>query len=100
MVPKSKLVVEWSYRGHLGKGDVIYEIIKSDDTTDIRLTNKVTEDFDDNIPWFRRESAENGWNYIIKDKLVNLLGEQTALTLRSIHNLIIRLQLRPTLTTL
>ena len=50
VIPKSKLVVEWSYRGHLGKGDVIYEIIKSDDTTDIRLTNKVTEDFDDNIP--------------------------------------------------
>lgn len=75
VVHKKRLVVEWSYIGHAGKADVIYEIIRSDDTKEVKLTNKVTEDFDDSIPEFRRESAEDGWTFLIENRLATLLGK-------------------------
>ena len=68
--PKSKITVEWSYEGYAGRGDVIYQIIDRPDKARLfRLTNTVLEDFDDSIPEFKRQSAEAGWNYLIRHRL-------------------------------
>jgi hypothetical protein len=37
---------------------------------------KVTEDFSDTIPEFKRESCLEVWNYIIKSNLVNYFNKE------------------------
>ncbi len=74
VIKKEKIVVEWSYTGYEGKGDVSYEIIKDRLHNIIRVTNTVTQDFDNNIPEFKRESAVNGWKYFVQDRLVKYLS--------------------------
>jgi len=42
----------------------------------LTLTTQITEDFDDSIPEFKRESCIGGWNYFLKERLFNYLKQK------------------------
>jgi len=73
VIPFQKLVCNWKYQDLEGESYVTFQLLEEDSKTKLILTTKVVADFDDAIPEFRRESCQGGWNYFIKDSLVNFL---------------------------
>ncbi len=77
-VPPKKITYHWSYSEFEGEGLVTFELFDDGEKSSLRLTNVGLETFPDDIPEFSRESAENGWDYFIKQNLKKYL--ETSLT--------------------
>ena len=75
VIPFQKIVYNWTFKDCLGSSDVYFELFEQDSKTLLRVTNKVVEDFDANIPEFRHESCQGGWNYFIKERLTSYLKQ-------------------------
>ena len=76
-VETGKLIeYNWNYTGYTGDAIVIFEVIPVNGSTMLRLTNIVTEDFQESIPEFKRESCIGGWNYFIKQRLKEYLDAE------------------------
>lgn len=73
VVPFRKISYKWQYKGYQGDSIVSFDLTPNDDSTLIKLTATVLEDFPDDIPEFKRESCVGGWEYFIKDRLKNYL---------------------------
>jgi len=71
VIPLNKIVYNWKYDGYKGNSFVTFQLSEIDNQTQLTLTTKVTEDFPNTIPEFKRESCITGWNYFIKTSLVN-----------------------------
>ena len=69
VIPKKKLVYNWNYEGLAGDSNAIFELSGNDQTSQLRLTLEVLQDFSDDIAEFRRESCIGGWNYFIRERL-------------------------------
>ena len=78
VIPLSKIVVNWKYGNFAGDSFVTMKLEDMGDKTKLTLTTKVTEDFDDAIPEFKRENCVAGWNYFIREQLTNYLQSKTA----------------------
>jgi uncharacterized protein YndB with AHSA1/START domain len=72
-VPQQKISYYWQFEGYPGLGLVTFELTGQSDTTTLKLTNAVLEDFPDDIPEFRRESCVGGWEYFIGQSLKEYL---------------------------
>lgn len=68
-----KISYNWKYEGYAGDSFVHFELFPEGDKTLLHLTTEVIEDFSDDIPEFKRESCEGGWNYFIKESLPKYL---------------------------
>lgn len=73
VVPHKKITYDWSYAEYKGEGLVTFELFDEGNKSSLRLTNVGLETFPDDIPEFTRESAENGWDYFIKQSLKKYL---------------------------
>lgn len=70
VIPNQKIVYDWSYEGYEGRGEVEFLIATHGDSSLLTLTNTTREDWPQDIPEFKRESAEGGWQYFINQRLV------------------------------
>ena len=78
-VESGKLIeYNWKYGGYQGDAYVTFELTPEENATRLRLTNIVVEDFQDDIPEFKRESCIGGWNYFIKERLKKYLDKESA----------------------
>ena len=68
-----KIVYKWSYSEYPGDSIVHWELFEEKGKTKLVLTTTVTEDFPDEIPEFKRESCQSGWEYFICHRLVEYL---------------------------
>ena len=68
-----KISYTWRYDNYEGDGYVTFEIFEDSDKTKLRLTCTITEDFDDSVPEFNRESCVGGWEYFINQSLKEYL---------------------------
>ena len=50
-----------------------FELIEVDGEVNLKLSMKVVESFQEDIPEFRRDSCIGGWNYFIKQRLKQYL---------------------------
>jgi uncharacterized protein YndB with AHSA1/START domain len=73
VVPNEKIVYNWKYDRYPGDSIVMFELTRLDNSTQLRLTCTVTQDFPDNIPEFSRESCVAGWKYFISQSLMQFL---------------------------
>jgi uncharacterized protein YndB with AHSA1/START domain len=64
-----KIVYNWKYEEYEGDSFVCFELEELNEGTKLTLSTKVTADFDDEIPEFRRCSCENGWQFFIQQRL-------------------------------
>ena len=71
--PGKLIEYNWNYTGYAGDAVVIFEVIPVKGSTLLRLTNIVTEDFQKDIPEFKRESCIGGWTYFIQQRLKEYL---------------------------
>lgn len=69
VIPFRKLVYKWHFEGLDGESFSMFELEEKNGHTMLTLTCEVTQDFDDTIPEFKRESCIGGWNYFIKESL-------------------------------
>ena len=76
VIPLQKITYHWSYIEYPGSGHVIFELNEQDEQTLLTLTNTTLEDFPQDLPEFKRESAIGGWNYFIKQQLPAFLSLQ------------------------
>lgn len=67
--PEQKMVCDWTYEGHPGRGLVTWELERTDDETEMTLTSEAVESFPQDDPAFHRESALEGWTYLINERL-------------------------------
>ena len=63
----------WEFEEYPGKSTSVFEIIKENNQTKLRLTVEILEDFPDDIPEFKRESCIAGWEYFINNRLKEFL---------------------------
>ena len=76
VVPGKLIEYNWRYGGYAGDAIVVFEVIPVNGSTMLRLTNIVTEDFQEGIPEFERQSCIGGWTYFIKQRLKEYLAKQ------------------------
>lgn len=74
-VPGERLQYDWSYDGYPGDSFVLFELLPDEKATRLRLTATVREDFPDDVPEFKRESCQAGWEYFIQRQLRSCLEE-------------------------
>ncbi|MFA7229219.1 MAG: SRPBCC domain-containing protein [Melioribacteraceae bacterium] len=65
---------EWRFDGYSGKSSSSFELFNEGNSTKLRLTVEIQEDFPDDIPEFRRESCIEGWRYFINNRLTEYLN--------------------------
>ncbi len=71
--PLKKISYNWKYEGYAGDSFVIFELSEHGKKTKLKLVHTITEDFPSDIPEFTRESCITGWNYFIKQSLMDYL---------------------------
>lgn len=69
VIPQKSIIVNWKYIGYQGDSNVTFSLDENNNKTTLTVSAKVTEDFDDKIPEFKRESGEEGWKYFINNRL-------------------------------
>ncbi|MEX0274225.1 MAG: SRPBCC domain-containing protein [Flavobacteriaceae bacterium] len=72
-LPNQRIKYNWYYAEYEGDSYVTFEIFGEVPDVKLRFTAEVVEDFTADIPEFKRESAVNGWNYFIKERLKKYL---------------------------
>ncbi|NND96370.1 MAG: SRPBCC domain-containing protein [Pirellulaceae bacterium] len=76
VVPDSKIVYQWSYRGYPGDSTVTWDLTELPKGTHLKVTHKGQETFAQDDPIFSRESGQAGWDYFINESLPAYLDEQ------------------------
>ena len=74
VTPESLLVYQWQYDGYPGDSEVRWQLREIEQGTELTLTHSGGETFPQNNPDFSRESAEAGWQYLIKESLATHLN--------------------------
>ena len=67
VIPNERIAYSWNYEGYAGRSHVTFELFEDGSMTTLRLTHTISEPFPQDIPEFRRDSCEAGWNYFIKE---------------------------------
>lgn len=75
VISNEKIVYNWKYKEYPGDSFVTFELFEGENHVTLTLSTKVAENFPHDIPEFKRESAINGWNYFIKERLKQFLEE-------------------------
>lgn len=74
VIPQRLIEYNWKYGGYTGDSNVAFELRDENGATTLRLTHTVTEDFQEDIPEFTRESGLTGWRYFINQSLKKYLA--------------------------
>lgn len=77
VVPGKKIVYNWRYGEYPGNAYVTFELFEEKEKTKLLVTSEGMESFPQDIPEFSRESCNNGWNYFIKNRLLEYLTTNT-----------------------
>ena len=64
-----KLVVEWTFKEYPGKREVTFDLEETANGSKLKLSNTGLESFPSDIPEFKPESCQAGWNYFINESL-------------------------------
>ncbi len=71
--PLKKISYNWKYEGYPGDSQVTFELTEDNNQATLKLTHQVLEPFPTNIPEFKRESGQAGWEYFIQKSLKEYL---------------------------
>lgn len=73
VIPMQKITYNWKYDNYPGDSYLTMELSQQENSTMLKLTASVTEDFPDDVPEFKRENCIAGWDYFIKQRLKEYL---------------------------
>ena len=63
--PLDELTYRWKYQEYSGDSTVTFQILENEEVSVLRVTSKILEDFPQDFSEFRRESAAEGWSYLL-----------------------------------
>lgn len=77
--PNDSIQCEWSYKNIDGVGKVTFNLKEDEDNnkTWIQVVNEGLDSFPQDIPEFKPESCQGGWEYFIKGNLVKYINTET-----------------------
>tara|TARA_R110002074_G_scaffold149035_4_gene301198 strand:+ start:21110 stop:21553 length:444 start_codon:yes stop_codon:yes gene_type:complete len=73
VIPIKKISYTWKFEEYSGEGLSIFQLSTENNTTHLKLESRVLKPYPKDIPEFKRESGEAGWNYLINKNLVEFL---------------------------
>ena len=73
VIPFKKITYTWNFEECSGTSESIFEMTEENNTTRLRLKSQVLKPYPKDIPEFKRESGEAGWDYLINKNLVEFL---------------------------
>jgi len=73
VIPFQKISYNWKFKEYPGDSFIIFELEEKGSHTILTLREEISSAFPDDIPEFKRESAVEGWNYFIGERLTNFL---------------------------
>ena len=71
VIPEKLIKYNWKYAEYPGDSNIIFDLSAQKNSTDLKITVEILEDFPDDIPEFKRESCIGGWQYFIQNRLVD-----------------------------
>ena len=74
VVPQRRLVYQWRYDGYPGDSMVVWDLSSIDRQALLKFTHEGHETIGGD-PMFTRENCEAGWNFLIKQSLVDFLSK-------------------------
>lgn len=74
--PQKSIVYDWRYGGYLGTSELRMEIREEEEGVCLKLSHKEQEEFSANVPEFSAENCQQGWEYFIKERLVDYLSNK------------------------
>lgn len=69
VLPQKRITYHWKYNAYPGESHVHFEIFPLVNGTRLAVTHEGSDSFPPDIPEFKRESCESGWNYFIRERL-------------------------------
>ena len=69
VIPFQKITYSWQFKEWEGSSTSCFELIENGDSTTLRVTCEVLEDFPEGVPEFERASCEGGWQYFLGERL-------------------------------
>jgi len=75
VIPNKFISYSWNFEEHPGEGLTTFEIETKEGKTTLTLKSFVIKAFPNDIPEFKRESGQAGWDYLIKESLANFLSK-------------------------
>lgn len=75
VVPHNLIGYSWNFEEYAGEGYSNFELTEKNGKTALTLTSFVVKEFPADVPEFKRESGQEGWDYLIKQSLPNYLAE-------------------------
>jgi uncharacterized protein YndB with AHSA1/START domain len=73
VIPLKKIAYSWNFEEYPGEALTTFELREKGPKTILTLKSYVIKNFPANIPEFKRESGQAGWDYFIKEKLPSYL---------------------------
>ncbi len=73
VIPFKKISYTWKFEEYPGEGLSIFELTDKNNTSHLKLESHVLKPYPKDIPEFKRESGEAGWDYLINKNLVEFL---------------------------
>ncbi len=67
VAPQEKLAYRWRYGGYAGAGLSVFELASDEESSQLRVSFVVEEDFSSDIPEFERDACLGGWQYFIAE---------------------------------
>ncbi|QCX01497.1 SRPBCC domain-containing protein [Aggregatimonas sangjinii] len=74
VVPEKFIGYSWRFEEYSGEAYTIFDLAKEDTKTALTLKSYVIDVFPNDIPEFKRESGQAGWDYLIKESLLQFLS--------------------------
>jgi len=73
VIPKKSISYSWTFKEYSGEALSTFALEENGSKTTLILKSQVLIKFPDDIPEFKRESGQAGWDYLIKQRLKNFL---------------------------
>lgn len=76
VIPLKKIGYTWDFEEYPGQGYSTFDLDEKGGKVNLILRSYVIRNFPDNIPEFKRESGQAGWEYFIKKSLKEYLENE------------------------
>jgi len=74
VIPQKMIGYSWNFEEYPGEGYSTFELEKKEEKTQLTIKSHTIKEFPSDIPEFKRESGQAGWDYLIKQSLANFLS--------------------------
>jgi len=75
VIEQKRIVYDWRYKEWPGAGTVAFDLASNETGSTLTVTSSGMHSFPQDIPEFKRESCQGGWEYFIGQELKRFLGE-------------------------